>query len=314
MSANLRRAWVATAVAIVLYAMYALRADLAAWQGEGLVWPWLFVALAAATGNYLLRAWRWRWLLARGGDPLPWGVAAGTFLAGFFYTFTPGKVGELAKAAHLHDLTGIPARRSLPVIWLERSGDVSGVVALAAPLGAVLWDQDPLAWGVGGAALGLLAMATLVRLPGLFLPVAGRLMPAAGPQARATFRAALAPYRGLAPTAGLTAVGWVAWALEGISCWASLRALGLAGNLWPAAQSYALAMLAGAASLIPGGLGATEFSLEALLRATMAISAPEAAAATLLTRITTLWWGFPIGVASLLWVLAATKRRADESG
>ncbi|MCH7494343.1 flippase-like domain-containing protein [bacterium] len=309
MNANLRKAWIATAVAIILYAVYAFRADLGDWGGNGLSWPWVALALAAALGNYLLRAARWRWLLARGGDPLPWGVAAATFLAGFFYTFTPGKVGELAKAAHLYDLTGIPARRSLAAVWLERSSDVAGVVALAVPLVAFWLPGPAVAWALLGVALGFATMLLLTRLPALFLPLAGRLLPAADDAARAAFGKALRRQSGPLPAAGLAAVGWVAWALEGVSCWACLRALGLSGGFWVAAQAYALSMLAGAASLIPGGLGATEFSLEALLRAVAGLAAADAARAVLLTRLATLWWGFPIGVAALAWVLWATKRR-----
>ncbi len=180
---------------------------------------------------------------------------------------------------------------------------------MAVPLGAFWMPGPALAWALLGVVLGLVAMLALVRLPSLFLPLAGRLVAAADEEARAAFGKALRRQAGPIRAAGLAAVGWVAWALEGISCWACLQALGFGGGFWVAAQAYALSMLAGAASLIPAGLGATELSLEFLLKEVALLNAAEGARAVLLTRLATLWWGFPIGIMALAWVLFATKRR-----
>lgn len=310
MKGRWRQAWWLAAAAIAVTAVYALRADLGRWEGQTPDGGWITAALVAAAGNYLLRAARWRWLLARGGDPLPWGTALGTFLAGFFYTFTPGKAGEVAKAAHLYDATGIPARRSLPVVWMERASDVAGVVALGAPLGAAFWGGNPWAWAAAGAAGGYAGLWVLARLPLHFAPLARRWLEGDGEEAVEGFRSTLGPLGAPRVVAPLLGVGFVAWALEGFSCWACLRALGLDGSAVVASQDYAVSMLAGAVSMIPGGLVATELSLERLLVATLGIATPDAARATLLTRLTTLWWGFPLGVGALVWVLGRSKRSA----
>ena len=62
---------------------------------------------------------------------------------------------------------------------------------------------------------------------------------------------------------------------------------------------YAFASLAGAVSMLPGGLGVAEGSLTGLL-AGLGTPLPEAAAATLLVRAATLWLAVAIGVVTLL--------------
>ena len=62
---------------------------------------------------------------------------------------------------------------------------------------------------------------------------------------------------------------------------------------------YAFASLAGAVSMLPGGLGVAEGSLTGLL-AGLGTPLPEAAAATLLVRGATLWLAVALGVVTLL--------------
>jgi uncharacterized protein (TIRG00374 family) len=62
---------------------------------------------------------------------------------------------------------------------------------------------------------------------------------------------------------------------------------------------YAFASLAGALSMLPGGLGVAEGSLTALL-AGLGTPLPEAAAATLLVRGATLWLAVALGVVTVL--------------
>ena len=62
---------------------------------------------------------------------------------------------------------------------------------------------------------------------------------------------------------------------------------------------YAFASLAGAVSMLPGGLGVAEGSLTALL-AGFGTPLPEAAAATLLVRSVTLWLAVALGASSPL--------------
>jgi uncharacterized protein (TIRG00374 family) len=66
----------------------------------------------------------------------------------------------------------------------------------------------------------------------------------------------------------------------------------------------AVSTLVGSASTLPGGLGAAEASITALLLLTVTSDHAVAAAATLLIRLATLWFGVTLGL--IAW--AATPR------
>jgi uncharacterized protein (TIRG00374 family) len=68
-----------------------------------------------------------------------------------------------------------------------------------------------------------------------------------------------------------------------------------------AASAYAVAIIAGALSFLPGGLGSTEAVMAALLMA-HGFSAPLAILLTLICRLLTLWLAVVIGWACV-WLL-----------
>jgi len=61
---------------------------------------------------------------------------------------------------------------------------------------------------------------------------------------------------------------------------------------------YSISALAGAMSFMPGGLGSTEAVMVGLLL-WKGVPAPEAVAATVLIRLTTLWFAVVLGVVAL---------------
>ena len=105
----------------------------------------------------------------------------------------------------------------------------------------------------------------------------------------------------LAPSALIVALGLsvVSWFFECVALGLILEGLGVVLPLRAATFVYAFASLAGAVSMLPGGLGAAEGSLTALL-AGLGTPLPEAAAATLLVRCATLWLAVALGVVTLL--------------
>jgi len=77
-------------------------------------------------------------------------------------------------------------------------------------------------------------------------------------------------------------------------------------NLLTAASFYAVAMVAGALSALPAGLGGTEAVLTGLLVAQGA--APGAALGiTVLVRLLTLWLAVALGLLALLYSAAIRK-------
>jgi len=106
--------------------------------------------------------------------------------------------------------------------------------------------------------------------------------------------------------------GIVSWAGECLALYVILLGLGAQPSLVLLNQAtlpLAAGSLVGSASLLPGGIGAAEGTVAAVLDLVAGQPRDIAAAATLLIRVCTLWFGVALGAASLL----ALARRLSRS-
>lgn len=263
-------------------------------------WQVVPLVVAAVLTNYALRFVKWHFYLWRLSIPLPWRSSALVFLAGFTMSITPGKLGELLKALLVRDLAGTDVSRTASVVMAERLTDVAGLLILSA-LGAPALPHGRLL--LGGVAVVVVLVVVVLRAPRL-TRLARRLVPE-----RLLVRRLIDPLRLflesgralLAPGALMFAVivSTVSWFFEGLALYLILDGLGAPISLRAATALYAFASLAGAVSMLPGGLGVAEGSLTGLLAA-LGTTFPDAAAATLLVRAATLWLAVGLGVTTLL--------------
>jgi uncharacterized protein (TIRG00374 family) len=100
----------------------------------------------------------------------------------------------------------------------------------------------------------------------------------------------------LVPGLGLGVISWLA---EAVGFYVILRELQIPMELPAAVGVYAVAMLAGAVSFVPGGLGGTEVVMASLLILGGA-PPPAAVAATTITRLATLWFAVVLGILALM--------------
>ena len=92
------------------------------------------------------------------------------------------------------------------------------------------------------------------------------------------------------------------WALEGLATYQIVQGFAdTQTTLSGATFSYATGTLAGALAMLPGGLGVAEVGMTGLLRVVSEqITPATAAAATILVRLATLWFGVAVGGVALL--------------
>lgn len=242
--------------------------------------------------NYVLRGLRWRLWMAHYGRPLGPLEGLRIYLAGYTFTPTPGNIGEAARGLLLAKQP-LGAMQSLSIFGAERLADLLGLLLLTLP--GVWWllnlpqvgGLPLLAIGLGAAAL--LAVAALLKLRPDLLTRWPWLQ-----QAWACL--ATRPLRWLLLTL-------VAWTAQGLAVWLVCRELGLALDPLLATGFYALAMVGGALSMLPAGLGGMEALLTGLLVAHGA-ELGQAVGITVLVRLLTLWLAVAIGVAALLYSAA----------
>jgi uncharacterized protein (TIRG00374 family) len=100
-------------------------------------------------------------------------------------------------------------------------------------------------------------------------------------------------------------LGFFAWLAEGIGLYLILLGLGVQPGwemLSIAIFVLSFSTVIGAISALPGGLIAAEGSIAAMLVFLLSLSRSSAAAATLLIRFGTLWFGVSLGL--IVWVFS----------
>lgn len=292
--------------AFLTWCVIGFRRDIAQIDLHMLGPAWLAIAMAAGLSlfNYVLRIWRWHWYLLHQGHALPVRFVALTFMAGFAFTLSPGKLGEMARARY-YQAHGVPLSAVSGAFFVERILDLLAMIllAFAALLGAAQYRG--LIWVAGGVVIGLLMVIAFCPWKRVEGWLERRSRPVAWQAGlRVLVGTMVSARRLLSPgmlLAGL-ALGVVSWGAEAAGLKLVADAM-LPGQLsWSgAASAYAVAIIAGALSFLPGGLGSTEAVMAALLMA-HGFSAPLAILLTLICRVLTLWLAVVIGWVCV-WIL-----------
>ena len=251
--------------------------------------------------TYLLRYLRWHWLMLRVGHQLMWSKGFLAYLTGFAFSATPGKVGELLRIKYFIP-QGVSAWRVLAAFVFERVSDLIAVLALAT-------------FGIGDRQLFILALAFV----GIFVGGIGLL---AFEPRWLTRVAGFLRLHGFKKTSalcltlrnGLTgcyvwmtpldlfvslAIGMMAWTITSMGLLLLLSRLGFCLPASTAIAIYPLALLAGAASMFPGGIGSTEAALLLLLSQNN-VALASATLAAVCIRLTSMWFAVVCGLIAML--------------
>lgn len=292
-------------VVIVLLLMGDLRQVGA--QVKAFHWELYPLVIALTLFNYVMRFIKWDYYLGQVGvRDLPKKESARLFTCGFPLAVTPGKVGEALKAVWLYQMTGVPVARGVAVVVAERISDGLAVLALST-LGVIAYPQY---WPAFALVLGLLVgviVVSQIRPLALALLDFGERIPLVNRFVHLLHEFYEGSFTVFRPKASLLAVsiGTVSWLAEGIGFYLILVGLGLepGSNLLSIAVFVmAFSTVVGAMSALPGGLGAAEASIAGMLALLLNVDAGLAAAATLLIRFATLWFGVAVGL--LAWLLS----------
>lgn len=304
---QIRGALIIAAIAMVGYLGLAASGDRAlVLDGLGRLHPWQWLALLGLSlFNYGLRFLRWHGYLLALGSRVHWRPHLAIYLAGFAFTVSPGKAGEAVRSVYLR-AAGVPWSQSLATLTLERLLDLAAMVMLAALAIGVFADY---AWAASLLVLTVAGGLFVATRPGVIQAVLERL-PATrrdGKVARGIAAVLHDSRRLLAPAPLLTGLllGLLAWGAEALGFWFLLDWLGADFDLLRAMGTYAVSMLAGAASFLPGGVGGAEAAMVALVLAGGA-EMGTAVLATVVCRATTLWFAVALGIGALM--LLARRR------
>ena len=261
------------------------------------------VLFAAALTSCLLRFARWQLLLRRAGHGVPVGRGLLAYFAGFAFTATPGKAGELVRIRYLMPL-GVPPERVIAAFVYERALDLLVVLAIAS-LAAKPFRIFPLV--ATFVTLVMAALFLLGRNPRWIQLIVSRLVhwgfQRLGQLARILGEGLAGAGVWMNPRDLMISLllGGMAWSLQSLAFVWLLDRLGAAVPSITAIAILPLAQLAGAASMLPGGIGSTEAAIVSMLLVCN-IGVATATLAAVGIRISTLWGAILWGLAALLWL------------
>ena len=269
-----------------------------------LQWSWI----AVSAGFYLLSmapaGLFWRRVMIAMGEIPGIGAALRAYCIGHLGKYVPGKALVIVLRAGLLRGQGVNTAVATISVFFE----TLTMMAVGASLGAIvlaMWRPDEPVH-IFGAAVFVLVMSlptmphVLRRL--LHWTAVGKRYP------RTAERITRVGY-------GTLLSGWIAmtlcWVLQGLSLWATLRAIGVGGTLNLTDLTLyigcvALAVVAGFASFIPGGLVVRDLVLTAVLAPQLGSSGEaNAIAGAVLLRV--VWLVSDLGISVILYFAAGER-------
>lgn len=261
------------------------------------------VLLAFAFCSWVIRYARWNWLLSKANTSYPFKLGFLAYLSGFAFTASPGKAGELVRIRYFVPM-GVTHDKVISAFVFERLSDLIAVLLLSL----LIATQFDVFW-IAASFVGFifLTLMVLVFNPSILRRVYIALRFTKWKRLLRVVRYLVLGINGiriwLKPSVFLISIGFglVAWVLLAASFMWLLDVWKLPIEPLVALAVYPLAMLVGAASMIPGGLGSTEASIVAILYS-FDVSIDQATVIAVTIRIATLWSAILVGMMALLYL------------
>lgn len=273
---------------------------------DGLVLFFLFAS------SIFLRYVRWHVLMRHHDHSHHFVRGMCFYIAGFAYTATPGKVGELTRAVYYQGI-GVSSDKVVSSFLIERTFDLLVVLILAS---FVFFNFPSLIF----VAVAILSIIIMLAFLAVKISVSRRLCKSARKlNSRYITRFALLIYKVLLNMnaslnfrlfAVCMGLGSAAWALTALTLVYCCVVFDLSIPFVSALSIYPAAMLSGAVSFIPGGIGVTEGAIVYLLHQ-FDVALSVGAFVALVVRFCTLWLAMLFGlIATLLSGFYLLRQRA----
>lgn len=257
--------------------------------------------IATTFFSFFLRYCRWYWLLYRAGNEFAFLSGFLPYLSGFALSATPGKAGELIRTRYF-SILGVRATGVVSAFIFERVFDLVVVLLIAS---FAVFSTSYLYI----AALFVTLIITFIFLAGSNSRLLSYFI--ANFRHYRFHRFARLGYILLVGLKGLKTwikpldllicflLGFFAWLSISLSFYWLLLGLNLNISFFPAISVYPLAMLVGAASMLPGGIGSTEATI-AIQLDFYGATLNQATIAAVIVRFSTLWFAILCGLISIL--------------
>lgn len=250
--------------------------------------------------GYCFRFIRWNHFLKILQQKVPLLASFRIYIGGFAFSVTPGKTGEMLRSVFLKKFD-VPYRQSFGAFLAERFSDVMAVMLIAA--GGLLCCPQT-------RSILFIVLLFVISILGIIqsdraLKALEQFFKNAAPERfkdhiEFVLETILSFRRCFSlPTLVYGIIlGAIAWGLEGCGCYYLLRDLGAEITLYNTLFIYAFALLVGAMTFLPAGIGGAELTLVNLFLL-YGVPPSTAVAVTIVIRLCTLWFSVLLGMIML---------------
>lgn len=289
------RFWLIILFAVAVYLLMGVYANFSDLLNalEEFNWIFLPVMLVLVSAGYFIRFIKWNFFLKNVDVHLPIKENLFVFFSGLSMIITPGKAGEIWKGWLIKEINGENLSKTIPVVIVDRITDVMGLIILS--LVGIFYYKS-------GANL----LIILIIIFGVFIAaikskkVSNRLISILEGRAgkysldikdmHQSFQKSLS-WKYLI---GNSALSVLAWFMECLAIFLVIYGFGESIGIVISTFIFSFASLAGAVSLIPGGLGVAEATLSGFM-VLFGLSSSIAVGAAMIMRLGTLWYGAILG-------------------
>ena len=278
-------------------------------------WVMFPVILVLSFCNYIARFLRWQYYTKTLNIQIESKMSFLVFLSSFVMSITPGKIGEVFKSYLLKEQNGTPISKSAPIVFAERITDFLSLILLSIAGALMFGYGTKLILGFGAVLIILVFVIGSRKLSyGIigfmekfkFISKVSHTIHTAYDSIYQMVR-----FKELMVTIILSIL---AWSFECLSFYLVINGFGIESlhiNVFVATFVYGFATIVGAATMLPGGLGATDASITGLL---VLLSIPKniSVASTLIIRAATLWFAVVVGIAAVMFYQKVSHKRLNE--
>lgn len=211
-------------------------------------------------------------------------------------SITPGKAGELIKSYFMQVKADVPYSKSIPIVIYDRLTDLLAMLALVS-IGLLVYP-----FGLPSLIVVMVLLITglviIRRRSWMTLIIDWLTKHHKLRRFRDSFHHFYKQTMFLLQFRFLTfsfIVSFLSWLLECVSLYFVIQAFSLDVSFLASILTFSLGTIAGALSMIPGGIGAAEGSITGLLMY-FGVGASLAVTISLIIRFVTLWFGVILGM------------------
>lgn len=262
-------------------------------------WFLIPLLLALSLTNYCVRFVKWDYYLNIVDVKIKRIDSFSIFMSGLIMSVTPGKMGELLKSYLVREVAKTPVSKTFPIVFAERITDFIALIFIAL-FGAYVFNFGREV--VIGVGIFFLVILVIISNRGIALTIIGLFEKSKflRKHLESIHNAYESSYRMLRPMPliYMTLLSLVSWSFECLAYHLILINFNLEVSFLWSAFSYGFAIIVGAISMLPGGLGVTEGSLTFML---VRSNFPKniAVASTFIIRVATLWFAVFVGIFSV---------------